>query len=190
MKTIGILALQGAVTPHYAHLAALEGLERLAFCEVRAAADLENIAGLILPGGESSAMLRMMDYYDLIKPLAGFLKNKPAWGICAGAILLASEVLNPEQFSFGALPIRVTRNAYGRQLDSFHAPIMGYDVAFIRAPKIESLESNIKIVAEHDGAPVWLEQGHVMATTFHPELNPNVPSPMHRRFAEIVYSAR
>lgn len=179
---IGVLALQGAVTPHYAHLAAL-GAE---FSEVRAAADLANIDGLILPGGESSAMLRMMDYYDLKNPLGEFVGQKPSWGICAGAILLAREVRQPEQFSFGAIDMRVRRNAYGSQLDSFHDEVKGYPVAFIRAPVIERVGADVKILATKNDHPIWVEQGRAMATTFHAELTPDVPSPMHQRFTEII----
>jgi len=178
---IGILALQGAVTPHFAHIAALSAEPR----EVRTAAELAQVDGLILPGGESSAMLRIIDYYDLKQPMAEFLRTKPAWGICAGAILLAEKVKNPEQFSFGALSITVARNAYGSQLDSFHADVNGYPVAFIRAPVIESVAPEVKILAGQGGHPIWVECGHTMATTFHAELNHDAPSPMHQRFAEL-----
>ncbi len=185
MYRIGVLALQGAVTPHYPHIAALNEMGGAEPVEVRHAEDLAALDGLILPGGESSAMLRIMDYYHLREPIGAFVKSRPAWGICAGAILLADEVTNPAQFSFGALPIRVQRNAYGSQLDSFHAQVNGYDVAFIRAPVIETVGAGVNILAEHGGHPVWVEYGHTMATTFHPELSPDTPSPMHRRFLEL-----
>jgi 5'-phosphate synthase pdxT subunit len=175
---IGILALQGAVTPHHPHLAAM-GVD---FMHVRTAEDLQKIDGLILPGGESSTMLRLLEVYDMKNALAEFLAAKPAWGICAGAILLAREVRNPAQFSFGAMDITVTRNAYGSQLDSFHTDIDGYPVAFIRAPVIESVGKNVETKAMHDEKIIWAEQGNKMVTTFHPELSENVPSPMHRRF--------
>jgi 5'-phosphate synthase pdxT subunit len=179
---IGILALQGAVAPHYPHLAAL-GAE---FSAVRHARQLENLDGLILPGGESSAMLKLIEYNDLKNPLAEFLSAKPSWGVCAGAILLAREVTAPTQFSFGTLNIRVRRNGYGSQLDSFHADVAGYPVAFIRAPVIEDIGADITVRGSHAGHPVWVEQGHTMATSFHPELTPDAPSPMHQRFLELV----
>jgi 5'-phosphate synthase pdxT subunit len=179
---IGILALQGAVTPHYPHLAAL-GAE---FSAVRHARDLENLDGLILPGGESSAMLRLMEYDNLKTPIAEFLSHKASWGVCAGAILLAREVTQPAQFSFGTLDMRVRRNGYGSQLDSFHAEIGGYPVAFIRAPILEDLGPKVTVRGTHAGQPVWVEQGRAMATSFHPELTENAPSPMHQRFFELV----
>lgn len=179
---IGILALQGAVTPHFRHVSALGAVP----VQVRAAKDLENIDALILPGGESSTMLRLLDYQNLRAPLAEFLKTKPAWGICAGAILLARDVQNPAQFSFAALDIAVRRNAYGSQLDSFHADITGYPVAFIRAPKIVKTAENVQVLASHDGAPVWVQQGNIVATTFHPELSDHAPSPMHRHFFDVI----
>lgn len=183
---IGILALQGAVQPHFAHIAALGAEPR----EVRTAAELAQVDGLVLPGGESSAMLKIIDYYDLKQPLVEFFKTKPAWGICAGAILLAEKVKNPDQFSFGALPMTVARNAYGSQLDSFHAEVNGYPIAFIRAPVIEYVAPDMKILAERGGHPIWVEHGHTMATTFHAELNPAAPSPMHQRFAQIIKAAK
>lgn len=179
---IGIFALQGAVTPHFPHLEAIGAT----FSEVRAAQDLSNIDGLILPGGESSTMLKLIDLYGMKNALADFFETKPAWGICAGAILMAREVSNPAQFSFGAIDIAVTRNGYGSQLDSFYSEIDDYPVSFIRAPVIEKVGADVKIKASYHDKPIWVEQGNKMATAFHPELTPAYPSPMHQRFASLI----
>ncbi|HCM84000.1 MAG TPA: pyridoxal 5'-phosphate synthase glutaminase subunit PdxT [Rhodospirillaceae bacterium] len=183
---IGILALQGAVTPHFPHLNALG----VTFTEVRAVEDLLNIDGLILPGGESSTMLKLIDVYNMKSALADFFKTKPAWGICAGTILMAREVSNPAQFSFNAIDIAVVRNGYGSQLDSFHADINEYPVSFIRAPVIDKIGKDVGVKAEHSGHAIWVEQGNKMATAFHPELTPDYPSPMHQRFLELVQAAK
>lgn len=179
---IGIFALQGAVTPHFKHLEALGAT----FQEVRAAEDLKNIDALILPGGESSTMLKLIDVYGMKDALADFFKTKPAWGICAGAILMAKTVKNPEQFSFGAVDIAVTRNAYGSQLDSFYSEVDDYPVSFIRAPVIENVGAGAVIKAKYHDKPIWVEQGNKMVTSFHPELTPAYPSPMHQRLASLI----
>jgi 5'-phosphate synthase pdxT subunit len=179
---IGILALQGAVTPHFPHLNALGAT----FSEVRAADDLKNIDGLILPGGESSVMLKLIDVYDMKHALTAFLKTKPAWGICAGAILMARTVKNPEQFSFGAMEFTAARNAYGSQLDSFHAEVDDYPVSFIRAPQFADIAAGVTVKAMHRDQPIWLEAGNKMCTAFHPELTPSYPSPMHQSFARLM----
>lgn len=179
---IGIFALQGAVTPHFPHLNAIGAT----FSEVRAADDLKSIDGLILPGGESSTMLKLIDIYEMKSALADFFKTKPAWGICAGAILMAREVHHPNQFSFGAMDTVVTRNAYGSQLDSFYSEVDDYPVSFIRAPVIDAVGTGVRVRAEYNGKPIWVEEGRHMATTFHPELTPSYPSPMHQRFASLV----
>ena len=178
---IGVLALQGAVQPHKAHIEAAGA----GFCAVKTLSDFKKIDAFILPGGESTTMLKLIDRFDLWDILAEQFKKKPVWGICAGAILMAKEVLNPNQKSFGLLPVTIERNAYGRQLESHIATIKGYDVSFIRAPIITNT-NNVSIVAEHKGNPVWVEQGQYMATTFHPELTFNTPSPMHQHFINKV----
>ncbi len=184
---IGILAMQGCVAPHVPHLKALG----CAVSDVRHAADLDDIDGIILPGGESSAMLRLLEAYGLEQALLTFMQTKSTWGICAGAILMAKTVTNPTQKSFGVLDMDVKRNAYGRQLDSFHGRVDDYPVAFIRAPVITRTGDGVIVKAALDGHPVWVEQGQVMATTFHPELSNDLPSPMHRRFTDIIdYNAK
>ena len=182
---IGILALQGCVTPHYAHIEAAGG-QLLA---VKTLAQARQADAFILPGGESTTMLKLMRSFDLFDGLKTEFSCKPVWGICAGAILLAQEVENPAQDSFGLLPVRAVRNAYGRQLESEYQDIDGYTVSYIRAPKLEALNDELTIHARRDGDPVWVSQGPVMATTFHPEMTLSYPSPMHTSFIDIVKTA-
>ncbi|RIL09446.1 MAG: pyridoxal 5'-phosphate synthase glutaminase subunit PdxT, partial [Proteobacteria bacterium] len=142
---VGILALQGAVEPHISHI---ENLGQSAV-KVRSAADLQEIERLILPGGESSTMLNLMQRHELMEPLREFGRRRPIWGVCAGAILLANEVVSPKQPSLKLMAIRATRNFYGSQLNSFKKEVsiepLGIDVKadFIRAPKLERLSSNV-----------------------------------------------
>ena len=180
MGTIGVLGLQGCVKPHRPHLEALG----LAYREVRSEADFEGLRALILPGGESTTMLKLIAALGLEPALRRALERLPVWGICAGAILLARHV--PGQRSFGVLDIDVERNAYGRQLASFEAEVEGYPVAFIRAPRIRRVGSATEVRAERGGAAIWVTQGKAMATAFHPELSREYPSPMHQAFTEIA----
>lgn len=178
---IGVLALQGAVQPHKAHIEAAGG----EFFAVKTAAQIAQMDGFILPGGESTTMLKLIDRFGLWDVLLENFARKPVWGICAGCILIAETVLNPSQKSFGLLPITVERNGYGRQLDSHHMEIDGYPVSLIRAPVIEKTAESVQILADHNDKPVWVRQGMVMASTFHPELTMEFPSPMHRNFLEL-----
>ena len=181
-KTIGVLALQGAVTPHKAHIEGC-GAE---FAAVKTEAQIKAADALILPGGESTTMLKLIDRFGLENALKEAFESKPIWGICAGAILLAEKVTNPEQKSFGVLPIEVKRNGYGRQLDSSHEKVGYYTVSFIRAPIITKTSQNIDIIEKKYGSPIWIEHQKVMVTTFHPELTNITPSPMHKRFVDMV----
>jgi 5'-phosphate synthase pdxT subunit len=175
LKKIGILALQGAVLPHIEKLAKL-GADAI---EVRYPEDLEKISGIILPGGESSTMLHLIELNQLWNPLTQFFQNKPAWGICAGSILLAKKVSHPVQKSFGVVDIEVERNAYGRQNESFIEPLSPtshwfnanpFEGIFIRAPKIKSLSSQVKPLFMHEKEVVMAEQEMHLVSTFHPEL--------------------
>lgn len=179
---IGVLALQGAVQPHRPHIEAA-GAE---FLPVKTPEDFVKADAFILPGGESTTMLKLIDNFGLWQSLAENFKAKPVWGICAGAILMAQKVLDPEQKSFGLLPLTVRRNAYGRQLDSLTMEIGGYPVSFIRAPQLEGANDNVEILATRDGHPTWVKRGNYMATTFHPELTLDFPSPMHREFIAMI----
>ncbi len=167
---IGVLALQGDFE---AHRKAIERAGGEAV-EVRTAADLDSVDGLIIPGGESTTMLKLLDIENLFEPLRQFGNKKPIFGTCAGAILLASEVVNPAQRSLGLLDITVERNGYGRQLDSRIAEIdlqgQPAEAVFIRAPVIRRVGPEAKVLATYLDAPVLVEQGRHLAATFHPEL--------------------
>jgi 5'-phosphate synthase pdxT subunit len=181
---VGILALQGDVE---AHRRALErsGAEAK---EVRTESDLEQIDGLIIPGGESTTMLKLLNEEKLFEPVHQFGASKPIFGTCAGAILLAKRVLNPEQQALGLMDMTVERNAYGRQIDSRieqlsldDAPL---EAIFIRAPVIRHVGGSARVLIAYRGDPVLVEQGMHMAATFHPELANDFR--IHRRFVENV----
>ncbi len=179
---IGVLALQGCIERHRIHIES-------AGCEYRKVLkenDFDKVDAFILPGGESSTMLKLIDNFGLEEVMKEQFSRKPVWGICAGTILMADKVLNPAQKSFHLLPITVRRNAYGRQLESIEQDINGYTVSFIRAPVIEAIDPEIEIISERDGKPLWVKQGKYMASTFHAELNLQAPSPMHLAFLEMV----
>ena len=180
---IGVLALQGAVELHKAHIEAC-GAEYRA---VKTPAGFAQVDAFILPGGESTTMLKLIENFNLWDVLATEFSKKPVWGICAGSILMASKVINPAQKSFGLLPITVERNGYGRQLESHYAKINGYEVSFIRAPIITEAGGGVEILASHDNKPVWVQSGDKIASTFHPELNKQYPSPMHKHFIDLAY---
>ncbi len=179
---IGVLALQGCVTPHKFHIETLGGR----YLEVKTKEDLQKVDGLILPGGESSTMLKLIDIFDLQSELKNTFKRVPVWGICAGTILMAKTVHSPEQKSFGLLDITVQRNAYGSQLQSFNTVIANSPVSFIRAPQIERTASDIEVKFEISNCPVWILKNSYMATTFHPELDQSIPSTIHKEFLELV----
>jgi len=184
-KTAGILALQGDFE---AHRKAIERAGGHAI-EVRTVADLESCDGLIIPGGESTTMLKLLDEEGLTDPLKRFSEHKPVYGSCAGAILLARDVTHPAQPSLGLMDLTVERNAYGRQIDSRIASIPmpeggNLEAVFIRAPIIRRLGPGTTVLAEYDGNPVWVEQGRNMVTTFHPELTTDLR--VHRRFLAML----
>jgi 5'-phosphate synthase pdxT subunit len=178
MKKVGVLALQGDFA---AHGAALEraGAEPVFVRERSQFADLD---GLVIPGGESTTMLKLLHYDQLFDSLVEFGRRKPVFGTCAGAILLASDVSNPAQESLGLMDLSVERNAYGRQIDSRVAELDPepdfakrtapgkLEAVFIRAPIIRRTGSGTKVLARYAGDPVLVEQGPHMVATFHPEL--------------------
>jgi pyridoxal 5'-phosphate synthase pdxT subunit len=167
---IGVLALQGDFDAHRKRLDEL-GAEVVL---VRNPAQLDAIDGLIIPGGESSTFLKLLGEAGLEK-LKQFVRLKPTFGTCAGAILLAKEVENPSQAGLGAIDITVQRNAYGRQLDSSirEGLFQGSptEMVFIRAPKISRVGPGVEVLATEGQDPVVVRQGNVMAATFHPELS-------------------
>ncbi|HTS75510.1 MAG TPA: pyridoxal 5'-phosphate synthase glutaminase subunit PdxT [Bryobacteraceae bacterium] len=185
MKTVGILALQGDFE---AHRKAIERAGARAV-EVRTAEQLSECDGLIIPGGESSTMLKLLDIEGLTDAVRRFGREKPIYGTCAGAILLAHEVTHPPQASLDLMDIAVERNAYGRQIDSRIAKVPvkdggEFEAVFIRAPIIRKVGEGVRVLAEYQGDPVWVEQGRHMVTTFHPELTGD--SRVHRRFIEKI----
>ena len=171
-KKIGVLALQGDFEAHGRALARA-GAEAV---EVRSAADLQRVQGLVIPGGESTTMWKLLEEENLLEPLREFGSRLPIFGTCAGAILLASDVSNPPQPSLGLIDIGVERNAYGRQLESRIATLRpeGLDgdleAVFIRAPIIRRVGADAKVLASYQGNPVLVEQGRHLVATFHPEL--------------------
>jgi 5'-phosphate synthase pdxT subunit len=186
--SLGVLALQGDFAEHQEALGRLEVPSR----QVRYARDLEGLEGLILPGGESTTMLKLLNEENLLEPLRSFVRAGGAlYGTCAGAILMANRVVGPEQASLGLLAMQIRRNAYGRQVDSHVsfepcAPLgeTPLEMVFIRAPVIELVDPSVAVLATHRGDPVFVRQGRLMATTFHPELT-NDPR-VHRYFVEEV----
>jgi len=180
--TIGVLALQGCVKPHKLHIESCGA----SFKEVKTREDLNSIDGLILPGGESTTMLRLIKVFCLDQSLEQTFARIPVWGICAGTILMAKEVSLPAQSSFNLLDISVQRNGYGNQLNSFNTVIQSSSVSFIRAPLITNVGSGACIKALVNNNPVWVEEGSCMATTFHPELSSTAPSIMHKSFIKMI----
>ena len=180
---IGVLALQGDFDAHRKRLEEL-GAEVVL---VKKPEQLDEIDGLIIPGGESGTFLNLLGEAGFHK-LKQFVRLKPTFGTCAGAILLANEVENPRQVGLGALDIRIRRNAYGRQIDSSirtgklgNSPL---EMVFIRAPKIERVGPKVEVVATEGSDPVAVRQGSVMASTFHPELSDDPR--VHQAFLDMV----
>jgi 5'-phosphate synthase pdxT subunit len=190
VKRAGVLALQGDFE---AHQKALEHAGAAAV-PVREAADLDSLDGLVIPGGESTTMLRIMNDEALVEPVARFGRERPIFGTCAGAILLASEVSNPAQESLGLVDIAIERNAYGRQLDSRVVRLMPeeefllrtgpgeMETVFIRAPIIRRVGAGARVYLRYNGDPVLVAQGRHLLATFHPELTADAR--IHRLFVE------
>ena len=189
---IGVLALQGDFDAHRKRLEEL-GAEVVL---VKKPEQLDEIDGLVIPGGESGTFLKLLGEAGFEK-LKQFVRVKPTFGTCAGAILLANEVENPKQTGLGALDIRIRRNAYGRQIDSSirqgklidgksdESPI---EMVFIRAPRIERLGPDVEVIATEGSDPVAVRQGRVMAATFHPELSDDTR--VHQAFLKLVSNGK
>ena len=182
-KNVGVLALQGDFDRHRQRLEELGAKVRL----VRTPADLDEIDALVIPGGESTTMLTLLKREGFEK-LRQFVCDKPTFGTCAGAILLANAVEDPPQPVLGALDIFVRRNAYGRHIDSSirqgtlgESPI---EMVFIRAPHIEHVGVDVEVLAREGGDPVLVRHGRVMAATFHPELSDDTR--VHQMFLQMV----
>ncbi|WP_158842054.1 pyridoxal 5'-phosphate synthase glutaminase subunit PdxT [Saccharothrix deserti] len=200
MSVVGVLALQGDVREHLVALAEADVLAR----PIRRPEELAEVDGVVLPGGESTTISRLLATFDLLEPMRARIKEgMPTYGSCAGMILLADRVLDgrPDQHQLGGLDIVVRRNAFGRQVDSFEAELDFTDVGqvhavFIRAPWVESAGSDVEVLArvpesedagEAAGRIVAVRQGHVLATSFHPELTGD--GRVHRLFVDMVRAA-
>jgi 5'-phosphate synthase pdxT subunit len=190
---IGVLALQGDFDAHRRRLEELGAKVVL----IKKPEQLEEIEGLIIPGGESGTFLKLLGEEGFEK-LRQFVRLKPTFGTCAGAILLAAEVENPMQAGLGAIDIRIRRNAYGRQLDSsiregqllqssLNAnPGSPLEMVFIRAPRIEQVGASVEVIATEGKDAVAVRQGRVMAATFHPELSEDTR--IHQAFLDLINS--
>jgi pyridoxal 5'-phosphate synthase pdxT subunit len=183
--TIGVLALQGDFDAHRRRLEELGAKVVL----VKKPEQLDEVDGLVIPGGESGTFLKLLGEEGFEK-LKQFVRLKPTFGTCAGAILLATEVENPHQAGLGAIDIRIRRNAYGRQLESSirqgklaDSPL---EMVFIRAPKIERVGAGVEVIATEGSDPVAVRQGRAMAVTFHPELSEDTR--LHQAFVDLIRS--
>ena len=192
---IGVLALQGDFDAHRRRLEELGAQVVL----VKKPEQFDEIDGLVIPGGESGTFLKLLGKAGFEK-LKQFVRLKPTFGTCAGAILLAKEVENPAQAGLGALNIRIRRNAYGRQIDSsiregrFLSNLQGdhaespLEMVFIRAPKISHVGEGVEVLATEGADPVAVKQGRAMAATFHPELSEDTR--VHQAFLDLVANGK
>ena len=191
MPLVGVLALQGAFAAHVERLNDLGASTRL----VKTPDDLAGVDALVMPGGESTTMAKLLVSGGLFDSIAARLSGgMPAFGTCAGMILLATDVLDgrPDQRSFGAIDIAVRRNGYGRQIDSFETDIAvagedaPFHAVFIRAPKVVRVGPGVEVLAEHDGTPVVVRQQAVVVAAFHPELAPDAR--LHAQFLSHIHA--
>lgn len=187
MKTVGVLGIQGAIEEHENSIRRL-GLNTV---WVKGAADLKRIDGIILPGGESTSMGKQLEWFGLMEPLRkAIAKGMPAFGTCAGMILLAKEIEGSTQNRIGLMDIKVRRNAYGSQLDSFvtELKVKGLKkplpAVFIRAPRIESHARNVEVLASYKGHPVLVRENNLLAASFHPELTDSTE--LHHYFSQMI----
>ncbi|MDY6893476.1 MAG: pyridoxal 5'-phosphate synthase glutaminase subunit PdxT [Chloroflexota bacterium] len=191
MKRIGVLAMQGGFAEHIA------SLQRLAVdaIPVRLPGELTGLDGLVIPGGESSTISKLMRDYDMVETLRALIaQGFPMFGTCAGMVLQSKKVLGMDQQSLAAIDIEVRRNAFGRQVDSFEAdidvPVLGqlpFHAVFIRAPKIQHVGNDVEVLATlPDGTAVAVREGNQLATAFHPELTADLR--FHEYFLSLVDS--
>lgn len=185
---VGVLALQGAFIEHEQRLREI-GVEPV---EVRLPEHLEGLDGLIIPGGESTTIGKLATEYGLIEPLRAFAEEKPTWGTCAGMIFLAKDIGIDRQPILGLMDVKVNRNAFGRQIDSFethlHIEPLGeqpFPAVFIRAPVVTTTGEDVNVLASlSDGRVVAVQQGHLLATAFHPELTSDTR--LHQYFTDMI----
>ncbi|MDR3735925.1 MAG: pyridoxal 5'-phosphate synthase glutaminase subunit PdxT [Acidobacteriaceae bacterium] len=186
MLKIGVLAIQGNFAAHSHALAEVGALA----IEVRKPEELKNLDGLIIPGGESTTILKFLERGDFFTTLQHFVQTMPTFGTCAGCILLAKNVQKPAQRSLGVLDVTVERNAYGRQNDSIilnestSLPGGPLEMVFIRAPRITQVAPAVEVLARRDGDAALVREGHLMAATFHPEMSADTR--VHQMFVDLV----
>jgi 5'-phosphate synthase pdxT subunit len=189
LPRIGVLAIQGNYASHAQALTEAGATP----IEVRKPEQLDGLNGLVLPGGESTTMLKFLEKHSFFEVLQKFCGSKPVFGTCAGVILLAREVLNPPQRSLGLLDAVIERNAYGRQVDSVivtaETALAGgpLEMVFIRSPRISQIGPGVEVLARREGFPVLVRQNNILAATFHPELSQD--RRVHRLFVESVTAA-
>ncbi len=189
MKKIGVLDLQGGVIEHLNHLQQIEGVEPVA---VKYANQFITLDGLIIPGGESTTLRRLLDIFDLKQEIVQLsARGIPIWGTCAGLILLADKIVGTDEPYLKLIDVTVQRNGYGNQLDSFSTVAMAKGVSdrelpfvFIRAPKITALGTEVQVIAEVNGNPVAARQDNILVTSFHPELATDLS--FHKYFVGMV----
>ncbi len=185
---IGVLALQGAVVEHQQSFSKLD----VEAVPVKLPKELDGLDGLVIPGGESTTISKLLCNFALLEPLRNLAADSfPVWGTCAGLILLAKQISDSDINRIGLMDITVRRNAYGRQIDSFETELkitpLGnhkFHAVFIRAPIIESTGSNVEILSKVDSTPVAVRQKNLLACSFHPELTDDLR--FHRYFLEMI----
>lgn len=191
--TIGVLALQGAFAKHVAMIRSL-GAKAV---EVRKPGDLAACDALIMPGGESTTMMKQMKFIGLVEPLIEFAERKPVFGTCAGLILMSSEIMEDSLKPLHLLRVSVERNAFGRQVESFKMELSvaleqgkkeQVAAVFIRAPRIRAIGSAVSVLASYEGEAVLVQQGFHLGATFHPELTHN--SAIHAYFLKLAKKAK
>jgi 5'-phosphate synthase pdxT subunit len=192
---IAVLALQGAFAKHAQMITDLGAIALLA----KKPADLENADALIIPGGESTTMLKQIDFIRLMPALTNFVKTKPTFGTCAGLILMSREIIgNSSMPTLNVLDVATERNAFGRQVESFTTELdvnlpqngpMKCPAIFIRAPRIRQIGPEVKVLASHDGEPVLVQQGKLyLGCSFHPELTDDTR--IHDYFLSLVKKSK
>jgi pyridoxal 5'-phosphate synthase pdxT subunit len=190
---IGVLAFQGSIVEHMKVLSKIDGVLP---SEVRIRSELNTVNGLILPGGESTTIAKLLNEYALLEPLINMIKDgMPVWGTCAGMILMAKSIINEQKIHLGVMDISVRRNAYGSQLDSFYTCSYIQDVSenviplvFIRAPWVEEVQHGVKVMAKLNGKIIAARQDNMLVTSFHPELTEDIS--FHRYFVNMVQATK
>ncbi len=189
MKKIGVLGLQGAISEHLEKLSKIPNVEP---CNVKYEEDINTVDGLIIPGGESTAIGKLIYDFNLTEPIKTRINSgMPVWGTCAGMIILAKEITNDNRRHLAVMDINVVRNGYGRQLDSFTTEVSLPSLAsekiplvFIRAPYVVNVAPQVEVLLRVNGNIVACRQNNMLATSFHPELTNDLS--FHRYFAEMI----